>query len=144
VWALPARPSEMTGRNAGIHVDASNAAKTILICEDEDSLRELIRVSLGDGYRLIEAGDYEEAVALARAHQPDLVVLDLMLAGRSGFDVLEALRADRATSHARILVLSALSHVGDDAIAAGADRFLGKPFEPDELRRTADEMLEAP
>jgi DNA-binding response OmpR family regulator len=134
----------MTGRNAGIPTDSAHKAKTILICEDEDSLRELIRVSLGHRYRLVEAGDYEEAVALARAHHPDLVVLDLMLAGRSGFDLLEALRGDRETSHTRILVLSALSHVEDDALAAGADRFLGKPFEPDELRKTADELLEAP
>jgi CheY-like chemotaxis protein len=120
------------------------AAKTILICEDEDALRELIRVSLGSGYRLVEASDYEEAVALARTHRPDLVVLDLMLAGRSGFDVLSALRGDDETSSTPVLVLSALSHVGEDALRAGADRFLSKPFEPEALRRTAAEMLEAP
>lgn len=120
----------------------TRAAKTILICEDEETLRELIRVSLGPGYRLVEASDYEEAVALARTHRPDLVVLDLMLAGRSGFDVLAALREDERTSQTRVLVLSALSHVGEDALAAGADQFVSKPFEPDELRRRAADLLD--
>jgi CheY-like chemotaxis protein len=120
------------------------AAKTILVCEDENDLRELILVSLGPGYRFVEARDYEEALALVRANRPDLVVLDLMLSGRSGFDLLEALREDQSTATTPVLVLSALSHVGEEALAAGADRFLAKPFEPDRLRVLAAELLKVP
>jgi two-component system phosphate regulon response regulator PhoB len=123
-------------------VDSATIAKTILICEDEDSLRELIRVSLGPGYRLVEAGGYEEAVSLADEHKPDLVVLDLMLSGRSGFDLLRRLRREEVTAATPVLVLSALSHVEDDALEAGADRFLSKPFDPEALRALAGEMLD--
>jgi two-component system phosphate regulon response regulator PhoB len=125
-------------------VNSATTVKTILICEDEDSLRELIRVSLGPGYRLVEAGGYEDAVALARAHRPDLVVLDLMLSGRSGFDLLREFRTEEATAETPVLVLSALSHVEDDTLRAGADRFLAKPFDPERLRALAGEMLDGP
>lgn len=124
-------------------MDTARAAKTILVCEDEESLRELIRVSLGPGFRVLEAADYETTLALAEAHRPDLVVLDLVLEGRSGFDVLEALRGDPRTSRTPVLVLSASSDVDAHALAAGADRFLPKPFDPDELRVIALQMLEA-
>ena len=124
-------------------MDTARAVKTILVCEDEESLRELIRVSLGPGFRVVEAGDYETALGLAEANRPDLVVLDLILEGRSGFDVLEALRGDPRTSRTPVLVLSASSDVDAHALAAGADRFLAKPFDPDELRIVALQMLEA-
>lgn len=125
-------------------MDTARAAKTILVCEDEESLRELIRVSLGPGFRVVEAGDYEAALALAEANRPDLVVLDIVLEGPSGFDVLAALRGDPRTSRTPVLVLSASSDVDAHALAAGADRFLAKPFDPDELRSVAIQMLEAP
>jgi DNA-binding response OmpR family regulator len=124
-------------------VDTVRAVKTILVCEDEESLRELIRVSLGPGFRVVEAGDYETTLALAEANRPDLVVLDLILKGRSDFDVLEALRSDPRTSRTPALVLSASSDVDAHALAAGADRVLAKPFDPDELRIVARQMLEA-
>ena len=119
------------------------AVKTVLVCEDDDSLRELIRASLGSGFRVHEAADYETAVAIAEANRPDLVLLDLVLEGRSGFDVLSALRGDPRTAATPVLVISASNDVDAHALAAGADRFLAKPFDPDLLRRIALEMLEA-
>lgn len=118
-------------------------ARTVLVCEDEESLRELIRVSLGPGFHVLEAADYETALALVEANRLDLVLLDLVLEGRSGFDVLEALRADPRTARTPVLVISASSDVDAHALSAGADRFLPKPFEPDELRRITLEMLGA-
>jgi DNA-binding response OmpR family regulator len=113
----------------------------VLICEDEAALRELIRVSLGPGYRYLEAEDGHEALRLVRAERPDLVVLDLMLPGLHGLDVLRALRRDPAMSATPVAVISAWSDVEAHALAAGANVFLPKPFDPDELRARVEEML---
>jgi CheY-like chemotaxis protein len=119
----------------------AGAAKTILICEDEEALRELIRAILGSRYRYGEAADGQEALELARELQPDLVILDLMLPGRSGLDVLAALREDTPNGHTPVVVVTAWSHAQEAVLAAGADRFLGKPFEPEELQAAVEELL---
>ncbi|MDQ3777908.1 MAG: response regulator [Actinomycetota bacterium] len=118
--------------------------KTILICEDDDNLRQLIRVVIGDGYRVLEAGDGDEALALAREDHPDLIILDLMLPRLSGIEVLRRLREDMSRNETHILVMSAWPHVDSAALAAGADAFLPKPFEPDHLLAIVNEILGAP
>jgi DNA-binding response OmpR family regulator len=115
---------------------------TILICDDETPLRELVRVSLGPEYRFLEAHDGATAVALARRELPDLLVVDLMLPVVSGLDVVEELRADPALASVPVLVVSAWSQSRDAALAAGADRFVSKPFDPAELAEIVKELLE--
>ena len=68
--------------------------KTILICDDEPALRELVRASLDDGYLFAEASDGLIALELAREVEPDIVILDLMLPRLGGLEVLAQLRAD--------------------------------------------------
>jgi DNA-binding response OmpR family regulator len=123
--------------------DETSAAKTVLICEDDSNLRTLVRLALGDGYRFFEAPDGASAVALARRTRPDLIVLDLMLPGQSGLDVLSELQAGDDLARTPVIVISAWSYSDEDAIEAGADRFLAKPFDPDELRDAAAELLES-
>jgi DNA-binding response OmpR family regulator len=118
-----------------------NDPRTILICEDEAALRELIRVSLGTGFGFIEASDGHDALELAREHRPDVVVLDLMLPGLSGLDVLAQLRAESNGRKLPIVVISAWGDARDDAFAAGADRFVLKPFIPDDLRAVVEELV---
>ena len=121
--------------------NSSTAGKTILICEDEDTLRELIRVSLGPGYRFVEAIDGVESLELAREVRPDLVILDLMLPRKTGVEVLEDLRNDRSMRDTPVVVITAWTHAQQAAVAAGADRFVPKPFDPDELRTVVGELL---
>ena len=116
-------------------------ARTILICEDEAALRELIRVSLGAGYGFLEAADGVEALELAKTSKPDVLVLDLMIPGISGLDVLTQLRADENRSKVPVVVISAWSDARDEAFAAGADRFVLKPFIPDDLRAVVEELV---
>lgn len=116
-------------------------ARTILICEDEAALRELIRVSLGAGYGFIEASDGVEALELAKTAKPDVVVLDLMIPGLSGLDVLAQLRGDEDGNRVPVVVISAWSDARDEAFAAGADRFVLKPFVPDDLRAVVEELV---
>jgi DNA-binding response OmpR family regulator len=118
------------------------ASKTVLICEDDSNLRTLVRLALGEGYRFFEAPDGPSALALARSTHPDLIVLDLMLPGQSGIDVLGELRRSDDLAETPVLVISAWSHAHEAAIEAGADGFLAKPFDPDELRDAAVTLLE--
>jgi CheY-like chemotaxis protein len=118
---------------------------TILVCDDEDVLRALIRATLDRTHTVVEARDGDEAVARAQDLRPDLVVLDVMMPGRSGIDVLAALRADARTAAIPVLMLTARTQASDrDAAASGgADRYLPKPFSPAVLAKTVDELLPA-
>ena len=122
-------------------VQTPSAVKTILICEDEETLRELVRVSLGPDYSYAEAVDGVESLDLARALRPDLIVLDLMLPRKSGVEVLADLRGDRDIGDTPVVVITAWTHAQQAAVAAGADRFVAKPFDPDELKAVVDELL---
>jgi|ERR671919_1160820 CheY-like chemotaxis protein len=115
--------------------------KTILICEDDFALRELMRAAVGPTYRIVEASDGNDALELVRSVDPDLVILDLMLPGRSGAEVLAALREDPRTASTPVVVVTAWTHIDEDMLAAGASRFVRKPFDPDELRNTVEELL---
>lgn len=119
----------------------TSRTKTILICEDDQNLRQLVRVILGEGYRFVEAHNGREALDLALEVRPDLIILDLMLPGASGLEVLAGLRKRLPPADTRVIVMSAWGHADQTALAAGADRFLPKPFEPDELTTIVNEVL---
>jgi DNA-binding response OmpR family regulator len=114
---------------------------TVLICEDEPSLRELIRVSLDGPYDFAEADDGEESLAVARRVKPDVVILDVMMPRRSGLEVLTELRRDEAFADTRVIVLTAQPATREEALAEGADIVMVKPFEPDEIAAAVEEVL---
>lgn len=120
----------------------TGGVKTILICEDDQNLRQLVRAVLGDGYRFLEAEDGDEAVALALRTRPDLIILDLMMPGRNGLDVLNNLREELPAAETRVIVMSAWGHADEAALSAGADRFMPKPFEADELTAIVKDVLQ--
>lgn len=117
--------------------------KTILICDDEPALRELIRASLEDGYLFAEASDGLTALELAREVEPDVVILDLMLPRLGGLEVLARLRADDHLSEIPVLVITAWNETREDVLAAGAAEFTSKPFDPDALKASIERLLEA-
>jgi DNA-binding response OmpR family regulator len=125
-----------------VSAQPETAAKTVLICEDDTNLRTLVRLALGEGYRYYEAPDGPSGLQLARRIHPDVIVLDLMLPGQSGLDVLAELRADDELAKTPVIVMSAWSHSDEAAVQAGADRFVPKPFDPDELRNAVLALLE--
>jgi two-component system KDP operon response regulator KdpE len=105
----------------------------VLLVEDEAQMRKFVRISLvNNGFRVIEASSGEEGLALAAAHTPDLVVLDLGLPGLDGFEVTKRLREWTSVP---IIVLSARGQEQDkvQALTDGADDYLTKPFGPAEL-----------
>src|SRR3954467_7282256 len=98
---------------------------TVLVCDDEAVLRALVRAALGPvGYDVLEAADGHEALELVRRQRPDLVVLDMMMPGWSGLEVLAEMRAEAAIDDVPCLMLTARAQAGDRAAAleAGVDR----------------------
>ena len=107
--------------------------RTILIVEDDPDVVRVARAYLErEGYVVLVEGDGEAGLQRARAARPDLVVLDWMLPGASGLDVLRRLRAD---GDAPVLMLTARSDEADRVLGLelGADDYLVKPFSPREL-----------
>ena len=114
---------------------------TVLICDDEPSLRELIRISLDGPYQIVEADDGEESLEIARRLRPDVVILDMMMPRRSGLEVLTALRKEKELSNTRIIVLTAQPAAREDAMREGADVVMVKPFEPEQISAAVEEVL---
>jgi two-component system phosphate regulon response regulator PhoB len=124
--------------------EAKQSRPRALVVDDEEPLRELIVVTLGDAFACEEAADGEEALARMREAPPDLVMLDVMMPGRNGIDILREMRADPALKSVPVCVVSAWQSAKDVAAAleAGADRFLAKPFRVDELASIARALVE--
>ena len=105
---------------------------TALIIDDSPEMRLLVSALLGHiGCRVVVAGDGEAGLELARAEQPSLICLDVMLPVESGFEVCEALKRDPATAGIPVLIMSSRALPEDRAAAAyaGADAFLRKPID---------------
>ncbi|WP_120338047.1 response regulator transcription factor [Cryobacterium soli] len=116
----------------------------ILIVEDDEDVRALIAHKLRRaGHEVSEAGDGLEGLEAARASEPDLVVLDWMMPKLTGVEVSAEIRADTSLTQPRILLLTAKSQDSDiaQALAAGADAYLIKPFRANDLLERVDALL---
>lgn len=113
-----------------------SAGERILVVDDEPDIVALVVYHLAKaGYRVSSAASGSDALALAKRDRPALVVLDLMLPGMSGFDVLAKLRDDEGTAKMGVLMLTARKEEPDRirGLELGADDYLTKPFSPQEL-----------
>jgi DNA-binding response OmpR family regulator len=121
-------------------------SKHVLIADDEPNIVISLEFLMKrEGHRVSIARDGDAALAAIRAERPDLVLLDVMMPGRSGFDVCQAVRADETLAAVKILMLSAKGRDTDLAkgTALGADAYMTKPFSTRELADKVREMLEA-
>lgn len=112
------------------------ATERVLVVDDEPDIVALVAYHLARaGYRVSTAINGGDAITLAKAEPPALMILDLMLPGMSGFDVLEELRGDEATASIAVLMLTARREEPDRirGLSLGADDYLTKPFSPQEL-----------
>jgi two-component system phosphate regulon response regulator PhoB len=112
------------------------SAERILVVDDEPEIVALVVYHLAKaGYRVSTASSGQDAIDLARRERPALMVLDLMLPGMSGFDVLEQLRLDDSTRDIAVIMLTARREEPDRirGLSLGADDYLTKPFSPAEL-----------
>ena len=114
----------------------ATARERVLVVDDEPDIVALVVYHLAKaGYRVSTAASGTEALQVAKRERPALVVLDLMLPGLSGFEVIEQLRRDESTAHIAVLLLSARKDEPDRirGLSLGADDYLTKPFSPQEL-----------
>jgi DNA-binding response OmpR family regulator len=121
-------------------------SKHVLIADDEPNIVISLEFLMKrEGHRVSVARDGDAALALIREQRPDLVLLDVMMPGRSGFDVCQAVRADEALAGVKILMLSAKGRDTDLAkgSALGADAYMTKPFSTRELADKVRELLGA-
>ncbi len=120
-------------------------SSTVLIADDEPGIRNLLRITLNlDGIRLIEAANGVEAIALARAAHPDVVLLDVKMPLLDGFEVCRRLRADPDTATSYIIILTRLDQPDSRStmLEIGADAYLSKPFSPLTLLQQICDILE--
>ena len=114
---------------------------TVLICDDEPSLRELIRISLDGPYSFAEADDGEKSLEIARRLRPDVIILDMMMPRLSGLEVLSEIRGDRGLAETPVIVLTAQPSTKDEALRCGADIVMVKPCEPEQITAAVEEVL---
>ena len=120
--------------------------KTVLIADDEESLRTLIETTLeAPGLRILHAANGKEAAELARREHPDLILLDWMMPGKTGIEVAEALRGEPGTAHIAIIMLTGRNQDKDRqrGLALGIGAYLVKPFSPLQLLECVRHALAA-
>ncbi|MDG2053104.1 MAG: response regulator [Phycisphaerales bacterium] len=118
--------------------------KTVLVVDDEASLRNLVRTTLeSDSYRILEASDGNEALEIAIVEKPDLIVVDWMMPGRTGIEVVVELRKTVDGKDIPIIMLTARGQKVDmeRGAEAGVTVYLVKPFSPLELIDTVEQLL---
>lgn len=109
------------------------AKEKILVVDDEEDILELLRYNLGkEGYQLIAVTSGEAALSKAKAENPDLIILDLMLPGMDGLEVCKVLKNESATASIPVIMLTAKGEDADivTGLELGADDYITKPFSP--------------
>lgn len=118
--------------------------KKILLTDDEANIVRVVTARLkAHGYEVIAAADGEEALQLARREKPDLLLLDILLPRLDGFKVCQQLKADASWKQVPIVLFSAKTQDIDRQIGleSGADAYISKPFQPDLLIQTIQDLL---
>ena len=127
--------------------EKDTAAKTILIVDDEPHIRALLEEALEEftdrGVRLLMADEGAKGLELALAHNPDLILLDVMMPKMNGYEVCEILKKKHRLKNTYIIMLTAKGQEADREKGgdAGADEYLTKPFDPDEIVKRTSEIL---
>ncbi len=116
----------------------------IMAVDDEPDIVKLVKISLEmANFEVVEAFGGQEALDKIQAAQPDLILLDIMMPDINGFEVCQKIKADPATKHIPVILLTAKGQRGDaeQGLNAGADDYIIKPFDPYELGEQVFEML---
>jgi len=122
----------------------SSTARVALVAEDDRDIRELVTAKLTSaGFEVIAVSDGNAALAMARERSPDVALLDVMMPGLSGLELVTMLRSDSRTSSIPVILLTAKSQEFDveAGLAHGAADYVVKPFSPRELVQRVNAVL---
>ena len=118
--------------------------KHVLLIEDEPNIIEAISFILSrDGWEVKTHSNGHDAVDVVRARRPDVIILDVMLPGKSGFDILTEIRADEVLGQTPVLMLTARGQTKDREMAerAGVSKYMTKPFSNSEILETVRQLV---
>ncbi len=124
-----------------------DSTKTILVVDDEETIRKIVKFHLKrtTKYEVLDAADGKEAINLAKSEKPDLILLDLLMPGMSGNDVMEHLMNDPATSSIPVIFLTGAvtkDDIKSQGGVVGGRRFIAKPVEFEELISVVDSVFQ--
>jgi len=127
------------------HETTDEAVPLLLIVEDNDDVRLYLRACLSEQYRILEVRNGQEGIEMAMEHTPDLIVSDVMMPKKDGFELCQTLKHDERTSHIPVVLLTAKASVESRiaGLSRGADAYLSKPFHRKELLLTIANLLHA-
>ena len=122
--------------------DAQQAKSTVLVVEDDEDMRDVYSAGLGHvGYRVITAATGTDGLRAARDEHPDVIVLDLSIAGADGWEVVRCLKASQKTGDIPVLLVTGYSNLANRARAEGCAGYLTKPLRLDTLRTAVASVL---
>ena len=123
-------------------IDDRRARATVLVVEDDDDTRTVYSDGLGYiGYRVITASSGVEGLRAARDEHPDVILLDLSLAGADGWEVVRCLKASQLTGDIPVLLVTGYTDLGERAEAEGCAGYLTKPIRLDTLRTAIGSLV---
>ena len=150
-WRLKSAPGAMARLNESAHHGATDSparhspmTKTILIVEDNELNMKLFHDLLdAHGYKTLQTRNGMEALALAREHRPDLILMDIQLPVLDGYEATRQIKADPSLANTPIIAVSSFAMKGDEekARGAGCDHYVTKPYSPLQLLRTIRGVL---
>ncbi len=121
-------------------------SKTVLVVDDQPHIVRLIQVNLEkEGFRVATASDGVEGMEKVRALRPDLVILDVIMPRKDGFEVLRDIKTDEGLAEIPVVMLTVKTHNADivEGLKEGAELYLPKPFHPKELVSLVKRVLES-
>ncbi len=120
---------------------AAEDKKRVLIVDDEQRILKFLGLMLkASGYDVATAANGKEGLQIAEREKPDIILLDIVMPVMDGFEMLQNLRAFSQTP---VIIFSARGQTSEKAISLGANKFIPKPFKPEEVLRLVKEVLEA-
>jgi len=115
----------------------------VLLVDDTEAFLFVLNFTLKDDYDVVAANNGEEGLKLAKSILPDLIILDVMMPGLSGYEVLEALKSDEATKDIPIVMITGTEGEEDEAkgLALGALDYIRKPFVRSDVKERIDSLM---
>ncbi len=135
---------EFESKQETLSEEEITAQNIVLVIEDNDDIRNFLRLTLEPTYRVFDAIDGESGIEKATEIIPDVIVCDVMMPGKDGFEVTKLLKKQEKTSHVPIILLTAKAGVENriTGLETGADAYVPKPFSSDELHARVKNLIE--
>jgi excisionase family DNA binding protein len=137
------RRSDLDDFLGGSRAPRAGGTPLVLVVDDDAKLREFIRVNLEmDGYAVREASNASEGLAALEDEPPDLILLDVMMPGMSGWEMLQRVQEQHGVGTIPVIMFSGQADVGpQDAVEHGAQAFIGKPVDPQQLIEATKQLI---